>query len=53
MLTKEYKYVPPPAAADDKPDENGITQAMVDFEYERDVEPKVSFFVPCLNLEGG
>jgi len=36
VLTKEYSYFPPPAAADDKPDENGITEAMVDFLWERD-----------------
>ncbi|KAF9452564.1 hypothetical protein P691DRAFT_772190, partial [Macrolepiota fuliginosa MF-IS2] len=38
VLTKEYSYVSPPGAADDKPDENGITEAMVDFSWERDVK---------------
>ncbi|KAJ6627293.1 hypothetical protein B0H10DRAFT_1996417 [Mycena sp. CBHHK59/15] len=38
VLKKEYKYLAPPASADDKPDENGITEAMLDFSWERDVE---------------
>jgi len=37
VLKKEYKYVPPPAAADEKPDADGITDSMVDFSWERDV----------------
>ncbi|KAJ3555857.1 hypothetical protein NP233_g12105 [Leucocoprinus birnbaumii] len=37
VLIKEFKYVPPPATADDTPDENGITEAMVDFSWERDI----------------
>ncbi|EIN13651.1 hypothetical protein PUNSTDRAFT_94862 [Punctularia strigosozonata HHB-11173 SS5] len=40
VLTKEFKYVPPPAAANEKPDEEGITASMLDFSWERDVEPK-------------
>ncbi|KXN83617.1 Protein SET [Leucoagaricus sp. SymC.cos] len=39
VLTKEYKYIPPHTAADDKPDENGITDSMVDFSWERDIKP--------------
>lgn len=41
MLVKDYKYTPPAAASDDKPDENGITLSMLDFDFERDVEPQV------------
>ncbi|KAI0786099.1 hypothetical protein C8Q75DRAFT_774066 [Abortiporus biennis] len=40
VLKKEYKYVPPPAAANEKPDEDGITESMLDFSWERDVEAK-------------
>ncbi|KAI0080006.1 hypothetical protein K474DRAFT_1658243 [Panus rudis PR-1116 ss-1] len=40
VLKKEYKYIPPPAAANDKPDEDGITQSMLEFSWERDVEPQ-------------
>ncbi|KZP32258.1 hypothetical protein FIBSPDRAFT_916479 [Athelia psychrophila] len=39
VLKKEFKFVPPPSAADDKPDENGITESMVDFSWERDIVP--------------
>ncbi|KAK7058334.1 hypothetical protein VNI00_001965 [Paramarasmius palmivorus] len=39
VLKKEYKYIPPPAAADEKPDEDGITPSMLDFSWERDVKP--------------
>ncbi|KAK0208445.1 hypothetical protein DFS33DRAFT_445049 [Desarmillaria ectypa] len=41
VLKKEYKYIPPPAVADDKPDENGITDTMLDFSWERDIEPSM------------
>lgn len=37
---KEYRYVPPPAAKDEKPDELGLTPSMIDFDWERDVEPQ-------------
>ncbi|CAL1696349.1 unnamed protein product [Somion occarium] len=40
ILKKEYKYVPPPAAAEDKPDADGITEAMLEFSWERDVDPQ-------------
>jgi hypothetical protein len=43
VLTKEFKFVPPPADADDKPDENGITNANIDFSWEKDVKIGVSF----------
>ncbi len=33
--------LPPPPVADDKPDENGITETMLDFSWERDIEPSV------------
>ncbi|KAJ7456603.1 hypothetical protein FB451DRAFT_1098750 [Mycena latifolia] len=38
VLKKEYKYKAPANVADDKPDENGITETMLDFSWERDVE---------------
>lgn len=37
VLKKEFKYVPPPAAAHEKPDADGITESMLDFSWERDV----------------
>jgi template-activating factor I len=45
VLKKEYKFNAPPADANDKPDENGITEAMLEFSWDRDVEPQVR--VPC------
>ena len=41
VLKKEYKYIPHPEAPSETPDENGITDSMVDFSWERDVEPTV------------
>lgn len=41
MLKKEYKFVPAPAAASEKADEDGITDSMLEFSWERDVEPQV------------
>ena len=41
MLKKEYKYVQPEGAKDGDADENGVTDAMFDFSWERDVEPQV------------
>jgi len=38
VLKKEYKFVPPPAAANEQADENGITETMLDFSWDRDVE---------------
>lgn len=32
--------MPPPAAKDEKPDELGLTPSMIDFDWERDVEPQ-------------
>lgn len=48
MLSKDYKYVAPPTASDDKPDENGVTETMVDFSWDRDIQLSVSFkhFLP-------
>ncbi|KAJ7225878.1 hypothetical protein GGX14DRAFT_422715 [Mycena pura] len=41
VLKKEYRYQAPAATAEnDKPDENGITDTMLDFSWERDVEPQ-------------
>jgi template-activating factor I len=42
VLSKEYKYVPPPTAANEKADENGITESMVDFSWDRDITMTVS-----------
>ena len=42
MLKKEYQWAPGPAAAEEKPDADGLTESMVDFSWERDVEPQVS-----------
>jgi hypothetical protein len=42
VLKKEYKYVPPPAASDEQPDADGITDSMLDFSWIRDVQPSVS-----------
>ncbi|KAF5384683.1 hypothetical protein D9757_006226 [Collybiopsis confluens] len=39
VLKKEYKWVPPPAAAAGKPDADGLTESMLDFSWERDVKP--------------
>jgi len=47
-LKKEFKYVPPPAAVDEKPDEDGVTESMLDFSWERDVEPKVTRFISLI-----
>jgi len=37
VLKKEFKYVPHPAATEDKPDADGITESMLDFSWERDI----------------
>jgi len=41
-LKKEYKYVAPPASANEKPDADGLTPSMLDFSWERDVKPSAS-----------
>jgi len=38
VLKKEYKYVPASTGESDTPDENGISEAMLDFSWDRDVE---------------
>ncbi|KZT06318.1 uncharacterized protein LAESUDRAFT_726148 [Laetiporus sulphureus 93-53] len=40
VLKKEYRYMPHPAAEDNQPDADGITQSMLEFSWERDVEPQ-------------
>ncbi|KAF7310607.1 hypothetical protein HMN09_00603500 [Mycena chlorophos] len=41
VLKKEYKYLaPPPNAENDKQDENGVSETMLDFSWERDVQPQ-------------
>ncbi|EMD41636.1 hypothetical protein CERSUDRAFT_110207 [Gelatoporia subvermispora B] len=42
VLKKEYQYVPPNSAGDDKADEDGITESMLDFSWERDVKPQAT-----------
>ena len=42
VLKKEYKYVPPPVETNEKPDADGITESMLEFSWERDVQPQVS-----------
>ena len=34
--------MPPPVESEDKPDADGITETMLEFSWERDVEAKVS-----------
>jgi len=38
VLKKEYSYIPPPAAENETPDADGITESMLDFSWERDVK---------------
>ena len=42
-MKKEYKYVPASTGESDTPDENGITDSMLDFSWDRDVEMSVSW----------
>ena len=42
MLRKEFRYVKPEVKSEETPDENGITDSMVEFDWERDVAPQVS-----------
>jgi len=42
VLVKEFKHVPPPAAATETPDDDGITESMLDFSWERDVKPSAT-----------
>ncbi|OJT04763.1 Nucleosome assembly protein 1-like 4 [Trametes pubescens] len=42
VLKKEYKYLAPPVEGDDKPDADGITETMVEFSWERDVQPQAT-----------
>ena len=41
-MKKEYKYVPGSSGESDSPDENGITDSMLDFSWDRNVEISVS-----------
>jgi len=53
VLKKVYKFIPPPAAKDETPDEHGITDSMLDFDWERDVEPqaiKINWKSDSVNL---
>ncbi|KAH9947941.1 hypothetical protein B0H21DRAFT_736215 [Amylocystis lapponica] len=40
VLRKEYRHEPGPVALEDKPDADGITTAMLQFSWERDVRPQ-------------
>ncbi|OSD05920.1 hypothetical protein PYCCODRAFT_1464619 [Trametes coccinea BRFM310] len=42
VLKKEYKYVPPPVEGDEKADADGITETMLEFSWERDVQPQAT-----------
>ncbi|KAG7099545.1 hypothetical protein E1B28_001379 [Marasmius oreades] len=42
VLKKEYQYVAAHATEDDKPDEDGITQRMLEFSWERDIKPSTT-----------
>ena len=44
--------MPPPVESEDKPDENGITEAMLEFSWERDVQPQVSVRRVPLRVHG-
>ena len=44
-MKKEYKYVPVSSGESDTPDENGITDSMLDFSWDRDVEISVSWTI--------
>jgi len=39
ILTKEFKYVPPAAIANETPDADGITDSMLEFSWDNDVQP--------------
>lgn len=41
VLKKEYKYVPPQGAADETPDEDGLTTSMIAFNWEEHVKSEV------------
>ncbi|KAI0651556.1 hypothetical protein C8Q79DRAFT_933983 [Trametes meyenii] len=40
VLKKEYKFIPPPVEGDNKADADGITETMLEFSWERDVQPQ-------------
>lgn len=46
VLRKEYKFSPPANTEEDKPDENGITDAMLHFDWSEHVKPSVSAGFP-------
>jgi hypothetical protein len=49
VLRKVYKYVPPAGAKNEKPDAEGITEAMLDFDWGTHVDMPVSN-VPNLSI---
>ncbi|KAI5124389.1 hypothetical protein M0805_008274 [Coniferiporia weirii] len=53
VLKKEYKFMAPPALKTETPDEHGITESMLEFDWERDVAPqatKISWKSDAVNL---
>ena len=52
MLKKVYKYIAPPSAKDEKPDEDGITESMLEFDWDRDVETEVKRFIKYMKWNG-
>lgn len=51
VLKKEYKYLAPPAAADEKPDADGITESMLEFSWQRDIQASVGLGVSNMILD--
>ena len=47
VLKKEYKYIPPGDAAVNQPDQDGVSDALINFDLKRDTEPSVSASGRC------
>ena len=45
-----YKYVPPAGTQDEKADADGITESMLSFDWERDVEMPVSNIINAIDM---
>jgi template-activating factor I len=56
VLAKEYKYLVPPNI-NTTADNDGLTEAQMDFDYDRDIKPQVKaaqnylLFAPSANVE--
>lgn len=48
-MKKVYKYVAPESAKTETPDESGIKDSMVDFDWDRDIEQEVRRLCNVLN----